>query len=181
MRVCVCVCVCVCAPAAPRRAAGVTAALYGCRARPSARRPMAGRLISRGVLWLCPGCMALCGAAFRGRRGGGAPPRAAPRSGPAARCPPALRPRRGECVGARAAGGREGGGVAPAPRTFPSAPRRPGSPPGPGGGRRGGAGLGRALRGGGRPRCPLAPAAAARVGKFGQGRAGGLAARRGER
>lgn len=88
----------VCAPAAPSRAAGVTAPLNGWRARPSARRPMAGRLISRGVLWRCPGCMALCGAAFRGRRGGGAPLRAAPRSGPAAPRPLARRPRRGECA-----------------------------------------------------------------------------------
>lgn len=100
----------VCAPAAPSRAAGVTAALSGRRARRSARRPMAGRLISRGVLWRCPGCMALCGAAFRGRRGGGAALRAA--SGPAARCAP----RRGECPGpptrtgrAEMGSGRQGG------------------------------------------------------------------------
>lgn len=131
----------VCAPAAPSRAAGVTAPLNGWRARPSARRPMAGRLISRGVLWRCPGCMALCGAAFRGRRGGGAPLRAAPRSGPAARCPPARRPRRGECAPPaaprRATGGTDGDGQrragrrVPSPHTFPSAPRRRGSPPPP--------------------------------------------------
>lgn len=144
----------VCAPAAPSRAAGVTAALSGRRARRSARRPMAGRLISRGVLWRCPGCMALCGAAFRGRRGGGAALRAA--SGPAARCAP----RRGECPGpptrtgrAEMGSGRQGGRErgrdrergALAPRlALRSAPQQRGSPPRPScgaGGREAGAEL----------------------------------------
>lgn len=143
----------VCAPAAPSRAAGVTAALSGRRARRSARRPMAGRLISRGVLWRCPGCMALCGAAFRGRRGEGVALRAA--SGPAARCAP----RRGECPGppartgrAEMGSGRQGGreregeigrGV-PSPHALRSAPQRRGSPPRPScgsGGQEGGAEL----------------------------------------
>lgn len=149
----------VCAPAAPSRAAGVTAALSGRRARRSARRPMAGRLISRGVLWLCPGCMALCGAAFRGRRGGGVALRAA--SGPAARCAP----RRGECPGpptrtgrAEMGSGRQGGrergrdrrGGALTPRFTLRAPAA-GQPPAPllrlwrTGGRRGAS---RARRGG---------------------------------
>lgn len=142
------------APAAPSRAAGVTAPLNGWRACPSARRPMESRLISRGVLWRCPGCMALCGAAFRGRCGGGAPLRAAPRSGPAARCPPARRPRRGECAlpaaPHREAGrrtetgsGRQGEGYPRPTLCTPAAGQRPGPPLSPRGvgGREGGAEL----------------------------------------